>query len=238
MDTYQSVHEALLTVANPKKAQLLQGFFRTGKGEYGEGDQFLGITVPVQRQIAKQFKRLSQAEISKLLSSPIHEERLVALVILHFQFEAAEEATKAKIVDYYLAHTDRINNWDLVDISAEKILGEFLLNKPRDILYRLAKSSSLWEKRIAIVATLALIRNHQFDDTMSICELLMLDKHDLIHKACGWMLREVGKRDQQTLKAFLDLHAASMPRTMLRYAIEKFSAEVRTFYRDAKRNKR
>lgn len=238
MNTFQSVHEALQAVANPKKAQLLQGFFRTGKGEYGEGDHFLGITVPVQRQIAKRFKLLSQAEISKLLASPIHEERLVALVILHFQFEAAEEATKTKIVDYYLAHTDRINNWDLVDISADKILGKFLLHRPRDILYQLAKSSSLWEKRIAIVATFAFIRNHQFDDTMGICEQLMSDKHDLIHKACGWMLREVGKRDQTALKAFLDLYAASMPRTMLRYAIEKFPAEVRTFYRDAKRKKR
>ncbi len=237
MDTFQSVHEALLALANTKKAQLLQGFFRTGKGEYGEGDQFLGITVPAQRLVAKQFKLLPRPEITKLLRSPIHEERLVALVILQLQFDASDEVGKQTIVDFYLNNTDRINNWDLVDISADKILGKFLLNRPRDVLYRLAQSSVLWEKRIAIVATYTFIRAQQFDDTIAICELLLTDKHDLIHKACGWMLREVGKRNQEVLKVFLARHAVSMPRTMLRYSIEKFSSEVRAFYLEAKRNK-
>lgn len=236
MDTFQSVHKALLALADPKKAQLLQGFFRTGKGEYGEGDQFLGITVPAQRLVAKQFKLLPHTEISKLLQSAIHEERLVALVILQLQFDAADDLGKQVIIDLYLNNTDRINNWDLVDLSADKILGKFLLNRSRKILYRLAKSASLWEKRIAIVATYAFIRVSQFDDTIAICELLLMDKHDLIHKACGWMLREVGKRDQEVLKAFLARYAVTMPRTMLRYAIEKFSPEMRAFYLNAKRN--
>lgn len=230
MNTFQAVRDALLQLANPQKAQLLQRFFRTGKGEYGEGDQFLGITVPVQRQVAKQFKTLPSTEVEKLLASPIHEHRLVALVILQLQFEAADEEMKQGIVDFYLAHTDRINNWDLVDISADKILGTFLLKRSRDVLYQLARSSSLWEKRIAIVATYALIRDHQFEDTVKICALLLADKHDLIHKATGWMLREVGKKNNAPLKQFLDQYAAQMPRTMLRYAIEKYPPNQRAFY--------
>lgn len=230
MSSFQAVRDVLIKLANPQKAQLLQHFFRTGQGEYGEGDQFLGITVPVQRHVAKQFKNLPEKEIKKLLLSPIHEERLVALVILQLQFDAGNETVKERIVQFYLSQTSRINNWDLVDISADKILGKFLLKRPRKILYNLAKSTLLWEKRIAIVATYALIRDHQFADTIKICELLLTDKQDLIHKACGWMLREVGKRDIHCLTQFLDQYAASMPRTMLRYAIEKYSPAERARY--------
>lgn len=230
MNTFQTVHSTLAKLADPQKAQLLQRFFRTGKGEYGEGDQFLGITVPVQRQVAKKYKDLTKKDLEQLLASPIHEERLVALVILQLQFEAAHEEAKEQIVHFYLNHTTRINNWDLVDISADKILGKFLLKGSRKILYNLAKSKLLWERRIAIVATFALIRDRQFEDTLKICELLLNDKHDLMHKACGWMLREVGKRDKLCLTHFLDQHAAHMPRTMLRYAIEKYSPAERAGY--------
>lgn len=234
MNDADAVVGDLQQISKPEKATLLQRFFRTGKGQYAEGDIFLGITVPEQRKVAKKYCRLSQTEILKLLHSSIHEHRLVALLILVDQFIRGDERQKQTIYDLYLAATPNINNWDLVDTSADKIVGNFLLDKPKDKLYELANSPQLWQKRIAIIATFAFIRNHQFLDTIAICEILLHDEHDLIHKACGWMLREVGKRDRSTLIRFLNQHAAVMPRTMLRYALEKCSDEEREKYLAAK----
>ena len=217
---------------DPEKAKLLARFFKTGKGEYGEGDVFLGIVVPKQRAVAKKYIDLSLPDIQQLLSSKIHEERLTALFILvmKYQSKQCDEKTKKQIVDFYLKNTKRINNWDLVDLSAPKILGAYLLDKDRKILYKLAKSNHLWEKRIAVLATFEFIRNHQFEDALKIAEIMQKDRHDLIHKAVGWMLREIGNRDLRAEEAFLKKHCKNMPRTMLRYAIEKFPEAKRRFY--------
>lgn len=219
--------------ANPKKAELLSRFFKTGPGQYGEGDVFLGITVPVSRKIALKYKNLSFPEISKLLSSKIHEERLIALLILVNQFEHGQENTRKKIFEFYLAHTKFINNWDLVDLSAPNIVGMYLLGKKdRKILTRLARSNNLWERRIAIISTLAfIVKAKEYKDTFEISTILLHDKHDLIHKAVGWMLREVGKRISESVeREFLDLYYQEMPRTMLRYAIERFDSKSRMYY--------
>lgn len=221
---------AIENTANPEKAKLLQGFFKTGKGEYGEGDIFLGITLPQQRKIAKEFYTLSLSEIQTLLNSKVHEKRMIALIILMHQYKKEDEKGKKQIFDFYLSNTRNINNWDLVDLSSCKIVGEFLLDKDRKILYKLAKSKDLWERRIAIISTFVFIREKQFSDTIRISEILMKDKHDLIHKAVGWMLREIGKRDEKVLFNFLDAHCKEMPRTMLRYAIEKLPEKVRKSY--------
>lgn len=215
---------------NPEKAKILQGFFKTGKGQYGEGDIFLGITVPDSRKMAKEFRDLSLAEIKKLLESKIHEERVIALLILVDQFEKATPEKKNEVYDFYLAHTAWINNWDLVDLTAHKIVGEYLLTKNTKILTDLVHSKNLWEKRIGIVATLAFIRKGKLSETFRLSKILMNDSHDLIHKAVGWMLREAGKRDEVPLEVFLEEYAPIMPRTMLRYAIEKFSADRRAYY--------
>ena len=225
--------------ANPLKAKLLQRFFKTGKGQYGEGDIFLGLMVPVQREIVKKYQDLSLINIQKLLNSKIHEERLLALLILVLQFKKADKKwfsfakaseDKKRIFNFYLKNTKNINNWDLVDLTAPNIVGQFLLDKDKKILYKLAKSQDLWEKRIAIIATFTFIKNHQFKDTLKIAEILLNDKHDLIHKAVGWMLREVGKRDLVAEEEFLKKHYKKMPRTMLRYAIEKFLENKRRKY--------
>lgn len=200
---------------NPEKAKILQKFFKTGKGEYGEGDVFLGITVPEIRKIAKVKKDLSFSEIQKLLESKYHEYRLTGLLLLTYK-----PLTK-DVVNFYLKNTRYVNNWDLVDLTAYKILGMWLLNKDRSILYSLAQSKNMWEQRIAIVATWAFIRQKQFEDTLNISESLLTHKHDLIHKAVGWMLREVGKKDEQVLRKFLKKNLARMSRTTLRYAIER-----------------
>ena len=221
------INSEIEKLANKKQAELLQRFFKTGKGEYGEGDIFLGIKVPVQRQVAKQFKDLDMENIKILLNSKIHEKRLIALLILILQYGKADEKSKKDIFDFYLKNTKNINNWDLVDLSAPNIVGNFLLNKDREILYELAKSENLWEKRISIVSTFAFIRNNQLDDCLKVAEILLNDKHDLIHKAVGWMLREVGKKDEKVLKIFLRKHYKNMPRTMLRYSIERFDEEDR-----------
>ncbi|MBT4823882.1 DNA alkylation repair protein [Candidatus Woesearchaeota archaeon] len=228
----------LKKAGNPEKARILQGFFKTGKGEYGEGDVFLGITVPKQREIAKKYVDLEIKDLQTLLNSKIHEHRLGALFILIMQYQKAakiadkkeSEKIKTKIVKSYLKNTKKINNWDLVDISAPKILGDFLLNKDRNILYKLAKSKNLWEKRISMLATYAFIRENQFDDTLKISEILVRDDHDLIHKAVGWMLREIGKKDQAVEEKFLKKYYKTMPRTMLRYAIERFDEKKRKYY--------
>ncbi len=225
-----SIEQALQHQANPAKAKILSGFFKTGKGEYGEGDHFLGITVPEQRKIAKQYQETTFTELHTLLQNKIHEYRLTALLILTEQYKKADEEQKKKIIDFYCKNTQSMNNWDLVDATAHQMLGDFLQDKEKTILYTYATSTNLWERRISIVSTFAFIRQKQFQDTIKIAEILLQDKHDLIHKAVGWMLREVGKKDQKVLEQFLNKHATIMSRTMLRYAIEKFPQEKRQFY--------
>lgn len=229
-DQYTKLLAALKKLQDRERVRIYARFFKTGPGEYGEGDMFLGITVPLQRKVAKQFQDLQFADLQKLLKSNIHEHRFVALEILVMQYEKGNEKEKKKIVDFYLTNTSSINNWDLVDTSAPYILGDYLLSREKDILYRLANSSSLWERRIAIIATFACIKQNQFADTIKIAKFLVNDIHDLIHKAVGWMLREVGKRSETTLREFLDTHYKEMPRTMLRYAIEKFPEARRKQY--------
>ena len=215
---------------NPKQAVILQRFFKTGKGEYGEGDVFYGIKVPVQRTIAKKFNDLSPDDLKELIKSKIHEERLIAAFILVDQYKKGDEKKKKIVFDFYLKNRKGINNWDLVDLSAPKIVGEHLLNNEKELLYKFARSKDLWEKRIAILSTQTFIREHFFEDTLNISEILLQDKHDLIHKAVGWMLREVGNRDIKTEEEFLHKHYKTMPRTMLRYAIEKFPEKKRKDY--------
>lgn len=217
--------------ANPKKARVFVRFFKTGRGEYGEGDRFLGLTVPQTRTISrKYFQLLNLDDIQKLLKSKIHEHRLSALMILRFQYDQGDKGTKKSIVKFYLVNTKHVNNWDLVDLSCEYIIGNWLLDKDRSLLYKLTRSENLWERRIAIISTFEFIRSNQFEDTLRISEMLLTDKHDLIHKAVGWMLREVGKRDQKIEEDFLKKYYQIMPRTMLRYAIEKFTAKKKRFY--------
>jgi 3-methyladenine DNA glycosylase AlkD len=226
-----SSHDSLLAelaaAANPVRAASSVWFFKTGKGQYGEGDQFLGVSVPVQRKIALRHLDLPEKAIKKLLASKIHEHRLVALEILVAQFEAGTPAQKTAIYRFYLANTDGINNWDLVDGSAPYIVGEYLLTRPRTILRKLAKSSNIWERRIAIVATFAFIRAGQTADTFAIAKMLLADKHDLIHKAIGWALRETGKKFPDQLTEFLRANYEHLPRTSLRYAIERFTPAQR-----------
>jgi len=230
MPNFRGLKNALNKLANKKQAALLSGFFKTGIGQYGEGDIFLGIKVPEQRKVARNYVSLSLIDLQKLLNSKTHEYRLTALIILCAQYKKAEFAERKKIVDFYLRNTENINNWDLVDVSCPRILGKYLLDRPRRVLYKLARSKNLWEKRIAIISTLAFIAERQFTDTLLIAKILLHDKHDLIHKAVGWMLREAGKRDQAVLTRFLDKHYKIMPRTMLRYAIEKLSEKQRRSY--------
>ncbi len=220
----------LRSLADPKVAAVLARFFKTGPGQYGEGDRFIGVKVPTTRKVAKEFKSLPLAEVECLLHSEIHEERLLALVILVGQFEKGDDATRKTIYNLYLANTRHINNWDLVDLSAPQIVGGYLEDRSRRPLDRLVKSASLWERRISILATHWFIRHGDFADTLRIAEELLGDKQDLIHKAVGWMLREVGKRDVTVLEEFLGQHCRVMPRTMLRYAIEQFSEKKRRKY--------
>ena len=217
-------------LANKKIAEHSQRFFKTGKGQYGEGDIFLGIRVPVLRKIAKKFRRISLAEVSKLLESKFHEERLLSILMLVNLFKSGDEDDQELIYELYLDKTKFINNWDIVDISAGNIVGAFLFEKDKAPLYRLVFSENLWERRIAIVATFYFIRNDEFDDTLKIAEILFTDKEDLIHKAVGWMLREVGKRVIEIEEEFLEEHYLKMPRTMLRYAIERFPETRRKMY--------
>ena len=217
-------------LANKEIAEHSLRFFKTGKGQYGEGDIFLGIRVPVLRKIAKKFRRISLAEVSKLLESKFHEERLLSILMLVNLFKSGDEDDQELIYELYCDKTDFINNWDIVDISAGNIVGAFLFEKDKAPLYRLVFSENLWERRIAIVATFYFIRNDEFDDTLKIAEILFTDKEDLIHKAVGWMLREVGKRVIEIEEEFLEEHYLKMPRTMLRYAIERFPETRRKMY--------
>ncbi len=226
----KTIINKLIALRNPKKAETVSSFFQTKKGQYAEGDVFLGVTVPQSRKVAASYTHLPLQEVTKLLQSKYHECRFAALVILVDKFERGNEATKEVVYNFYLNHTQRINNWDLVDVSCHKIVGAWLLDKDRAVLYDLAKSAWLWDQRIAIVSTMAFIRNNEFEDTLQLSEYFLTHSHHLIHKACGWMLREVGKRDKSTLTQFLDKHASQMPRVMLRYSIEKLSKEERKTY--------
>ena len=225
--------QELLSVANPEKALFLQGFFKTGKGQYAEGDIMLGIVVPLTRNIVKKSPKLSFDEIQQLIDSEYHEARLAGFLLLAKQFKKSnEEKEKKAIFDFYLKNARKANNWDLVDVTCRDVIGLYLLeNKEgRGVLYRLAESENLWEQRIAIVSTWTFIKHKQYDDTLALAEKLFTHKHDLIHKAVGWMLREVGKKDRDVLVDFLEKHHNRMPRTALRYAIEHFSAEDRAYF--------
>jgi len=224
------IRKAISKQKNPTQALVLQRFFKTGKGEYGEGDIFYGIKVPEQRTIAKQFKDLTFDDLKELIKSRVHEERLIAAFILVDQYKRGDEKKKKIIFDFYLKNRKGINNWDLVDLSAPKIVGAYLIDKEKELLYKFANSNDLWEKRISIISTQAFIREHFFEDTLNISKILLDDKHDLIHKAVGWMLREIGNRDLETEEEFLKKHYKTMPRTMLRYAIEKFPEQKRIAY--------
>ncbi len=213
-----------------KRAEASKWFFKTKKGQYGYGDVFWGISAPDQRKIAKQYQDLSLQEISLLLNNKVHEVRLTGLFILVLQFKKADKLQKEKIAKFYLKYKNFVNNWDLVDSSASYILGEYLNDKNKNVLYKLAKSKNLWHRRIAIISTFAFIRQNQFEDTLKISQILLDDSHDLIHKAVGWALREVGKKDMEKEEEFLGKYAKVMPRTMLRYAIEKFKEPKRKKY--------
>ncbi len=228
--TAKDIQKQLEALSTPEKKEFLPYFFKTGKGQYGEGDKFIGVVVPDTRKIAKANKAISFAELTKLLNSEWHECRLCALLILVERFKKAKEDERKQLVDFYLSSTARINNWDLVDLSAKDIVGEYLVDKERDILYSLAESELLWDQRIAILSTFAFIRRGDLHDIFALSEKLLHHEHDLMHKAIGWMLREAGKRDMLSLNLFLDEHHKVMPRTMLRYAIEKHSPEERAHY--------
>jgi 3-methyladenine DNA glycosylase AlkD len=247
-ENYQSAQSALRTLANPAKAQILLRFFKTGKGEYGEGDKFLGVMVPQIRKLVPRFQDLSAGELSRLLGSAYNEVRLFALLVMVRQYEKGDTAARERVYRLYLKNLKAVNNWNLVDASAPYIVGvhhqcplpvipakagiHLLAGGGGDgeVLYKLSKSKDMWARRVAIVSTLGLIRAGYYSDTLNISFILLKDKEDLIHKACGWMLREVGKRDVTVLENFLNEHAAAMPRTMLRYAIERFPEGKRRGY--------
>ncbi|WP_279187208.1 DNA alkylation repair protein [Prevotella melaninogenica] len=223
----KTITNELQALSDAEKREIFPKFFKAGKGEYGEGDRFLGVTVPNIRAIAKLHKDISIEEIRGLIQSEWHEVRLCALIIMVEKSKKKDEALRKELFNLYLSQTERINNWDLVDLSCRFIIGEYLLDKSRDILYQLAQSPLLWDNRIAIVSTYAFIRKGQLEDTYALSDLMMQHPHDLMHKAIGWMLREAGKRDSERLYDYVMSHRADMPRTMLRYAIEKFSPKER-----------
>lgn len=228
--TSLQIQKRLRQFASREKAALLQRFFKTGPGQYGEGDKFLGVVVPDIRKVMKEFRDAPLSEAVKLLHSPWHEDRLLALLILVDQFERGDDAARNKVYSLYLKNTRYINNWDLVDLTAPKIVGAHLNNGSRSLLYRFVKSKRLWERRIAILATFEFIRQDDFSDSLALAEQLLGDEHDLMHKAVGWMLREVGKRDVGVLEGFLKKHHRNIPRTALRYAIERFPEAKRKKY--------
>lgn len=215
---------------NKKKAKLLSGFFKMGKGQYGEGDVFFGLTMPVSREIAEKYKDIPFSEINSLLKNKVHEVRLICILVLVHRYKKGTADEKKKIVDFYLKNTKYINNWDLVDLSADRILGDYLLDKNRDILLKLACSKNLWEQRIAIISTFAFIRKGDIKWTLKIAKIFIEHNHDLIHKATGWMLRETGKKNMKELRKFLNANISRMPRTMLHYAIERLPENIRLKY--------
>ena len=228
--TIKDIRKKLQQLGSEEKANVLQRFFKTGPGEYGEGDVFIGVRVPELRKLVKEYPNITLKEVMQFLRSSIHEERMFALLILVSKYSKGNKAEKERIYELYLKNTKFINNWDLVDSSAHHIVGAFLMNKGKEPLYRLAKSSSLWERRIAVVSTLYFIKHHHFSEALKISEILLTDEQDLIHKAVGWMLREVGKRDIDAEEMFLKKYYKNMPRTMLRYAIERFPESKRRKY--------
>ena len=230
-DILEDLRKDLNLYASPQKAEALKRFFKTGKGQYGEGDIFLGVQVPDSRKIVRKYAKISLDNTLNLLRSKIHEERLIALLIMVEKTKRSDEAWKEILFKKYLENTKYINNWDLVDLSADKIVGSYLFEKPKDILYSLATSENLWERRIAILATFDFIKKGFYQETLKIAKILLNDRHDLIHKAIGWMLREIGKRcSQEILEQFLLAHYKQMPRTMLRYAIERLPEDLRLQY--------
>jgi 3-methyladenine DNA glycosylase AlkD len=230
MPTADDMRRALRARAEPDRVAVLSSFFRTGPGDYGEGDQFIGVRVPAVRAVAREFRDAPPGEVSRLLASPIHEERLLALLLMVQAFRRADQPARRRLYEQYLAGTRYINSWDLVDLSAPAIVGGWLKERSRAPLVKLARSSSLWERRIAILATHHFIKAGEFHDTFRIADLLLEDPHDLIHKAVGWMLREVGNKDGAAERAFLKDRYRRMPRTMLRYAVEKFPERERLRY--------
>jgi 3-methyladenine DNA glycosylase AlkD len=226
----QNIQAKLKQLGSKEKAKILQRFFKTGPGEYGEGDVFLGVKVPELRKLAKEYDGITIPQARRLLTSAIHEERLLSLFILVRKYQKGDDPVKKEIYDLYLNHTEFVNNWDLVDGSAQHIVGAFLMNKKKDPLYRLAKSEDLWERRISILSTFYFIKQDKLSETLKIAKILLTDKEDFIHKAVGWMLREIGKRHLQTEETFLKKYYQKMPRTMLRYAIEKFPEPKRQKY--------
>ena len=229
-NTYKEVLDLLRSTSDPKIAEHSQRFFKTGEGEYGENDQFLGIRVPKLRKLVKQLNALSLEETSLLLKSPYHEARLLALLMLVDRYPNSDSHEQRKIFEIYVSHTKYINNWDLVDSSAHYILGAHLENRERNLLYEFAESNNLWQRRIAILTTLYFIKRDDFEDALKLSEILLDDNEDLIHKAVGWMLREIGKREKSVEDTFLIQHYRNMPRTMLRYAIEKHPPPERQAY--------
>jgi 3-methyladenine DNA glycosylase AlkD len=225
-----AIQGELARLGNTQQAAILQRFFKTGPGEYGAGDRFRGIRVPVLRKLARKYRHLSLAEAARLLRSAFHEDRLLALFILIDHYDKGEDAVRSTIHHFYLEHTMFVNIWDLVDASAPHLVGHYLRGRDKSTLTRLAASPSLWERRIAIMATFAFIKEENYDETLRIARLLLGDREDLIHKAVGWMLREVGKREITVAEAFLQVHHQEMPRTMLRYAIERFPEAKRQAY--------
>ena len=226
----QKVRYALKDLANKEKALHLQKYFKTGKGEYGEGDIFLGIRVPEIRKLVREFRGLSTGEASELIKSKYHEERLFSLLAMVDIYKRGDDKDKREIYKLYLKNTKFINNWDLVDLSAPNIVGAYLMDRDKKPLYGLAKSNDLWKRRISIMSTFSFIKNNLFDDTLKIAKILLHDKEDLIHKATGWMLREVGKRNMEVEEVFLKKIYKGMPRTMLRYSIERFPEKKRQMY--------
>jgi len=228
------LQKKIKVLGTPEISKTMQWFFKTGKGEYGEGDIFAGLKVPTQRKLAREFRDLSLTDLKILLNSPVHEERLISLFILVDKYAISDEQGKESIFSFYLKNRRGINNWDLVDLSASKIIGKHLLNKDKSLLFKFALSKNLWVRRIAILSTYEFIRNDDYNATLKIAEILLQDKHDLIHKAVGWMLREIGKRDLEAEENFLKLRYKKIPRTMLRYAIEKFPETKRKKYLQGK----
>lgn len=231
--TASDVKNALMRYASDSDALFLQRFFKTGEGQYGAGDVFIGVRVPMTRKVCIEFKDLPLVEIKVLLQSPVHEHRLAAVLLMTYQFERAQEVEQKRIFDAYLVALDQgyINNWDIVDTSAEFIVGEYLWARSRKLLYELAKSKDVWHRRVAVLSSFAFIKKGDPSTTLELAEVLLHDPHDLIQKAVGWMLREIGKRiDRQILLDFLERHATAMPRTMLRYAIEHLTIEQKMYF--------
>jgi len=215
------IKRELKNYAKPEKVAIASRYFKTGKGEYGEGDKFLGVVMPDQRKVAKKYRDLPFVEVQKLLESVYHEHRMTGFLILTYKFEKADEKLQREIYDFYFKNRKYSNNWDLVDVIVPKIMGAWLLDKKRDVLYKLARSKSLWDRRIAMLSTFAFISNSDYEDALKIAEILVHDEHDLIHKAVGWALREIGKKDAEAERKFLRKYHKTMPRVMYRYAIEK-----------------